>query len=145
MAMPIVAAITIITNAMTTFDFDEWATLAKTNPEAFAQRRAAVIEAVIVSAPVERQPQLRGLQWRIDMERQRCKNPMHACIHLFNKMWSSVYSERGLLNAMLMLRNPHSPAITLVGGSNTPSTPSASARETASAAILPFTRSKAVM
>lgn len=146
MAMPIAAAITIITSAMTTFDFDEWATLAKTDPEAFAQRRAAVIEAVIVSAPVERQLRLRGLQWRIDMERQRCKNPMHACIHLFNKMWSSVYSERGLLNAMLMLRNPHSPGITLVGGSNTPSKPSASARgATASAAILPFNRPKAVM
>ncbi len=145
MAMPIAAAITIITNAMITFDFDEWAALAKTDPEAFAQRRAAVIEAVIVGAPVERQPQLRGLQWRIDMERQRCKNPMHACIHLFNKMWSSVYSERGLLNAMLMLRNPHFPGITLVGGSNTPSKSSASARATASATILPFTRSKAVM
>ena len=89
---------------MNPFNFDEWATLAKTDPAAFAQRRADLIEAVIASAPLERQPQLRRLQWRIDMERQRCSNPMHACIHLFNKMWDSVYSERGLLNALLMMQ-----------------------------------------
>lgn len=120
---------------MKPFNFDEWAALAKTDPPAFAQRRAAVIEAVIANAPLERQQQLRRLQWRIDMERQRCSNPMHACIHLFNKMWDSMYGERGLLSAMLMMQN--NAKTCTVGESKQPSR--------SSAAILPFRRPKAVM
>ena len=124
---------------MKTFNFDEWATLAKTDPTAFAHRRADVIEAVIASAPLERQQQLRRLQWRIDMERQRCSNPMHACIHLFNKMWGSVYGERGLLNALLMVQNSQANA---VGAPNQTTQPSTTG---SSATILPFSRPKAVM
>ena len=124
---------------MKPFNFDEWAALAKTDPTAFAQRRAAVIEAVIASAPLERQPQLRRMQWRIDMERQRCRNPMHACIHLFNKMWDSVYGERGLLSAMLMMQKTRSGT---VGESKQFSRLSNAG---ASATILPFSRSKSVM
>lgn len=123
---------------MKPFNFDEWATLAKTDPAAFAQHRADVIEAVIASVPLERQPQLRRLQWRIDMERQRCSNPMHACIHLFNKMWDSVYSERGLLNALLMIQNPKDPAVN--AGNPVSNPPLLSPRPTASATILPFNR-----
>ena len=121
---------------MKNFNFDEWATLAKTDPTAFAQRRADVIEAVIASAPLERQQQLRRLQWRIDMERQRCSNPMHACIHLFNKMWDSMYGERGLLNALLMVQNSQANAVGTTTQSSTTGT---------SATILPFSRSKTVM
>lgn len=127
--------------AMKPFDFDEWAMLAKTDPTAFAQRRADLIEAVIANAPLERQPQLRRLQWRIDMERQRCSNPMHACIHLFNKMWDSVYSERGLLNALLMMQSSQARGVAAKGAvkQSTLSAPPASAT------ILPFSRPKAVM
>ena len=124
---------------MQPFNFDEWATLAKTDPTAFTQRRADLIEAVIASGPLERQQQLRRFQWRIDMERQRCSNPMHACIHLFNKMWDSVYSERGLLNALLMMQNTQSRTV------GKPNQTSRSAAASASATILPFSRSKVVM
>lgn len=127
--------------AMKPFDFDEWAMLAKTDPTAFAQRRADLIEAVIANAPLERQPQLRRLQWRIDMERQRCSNPMHACIHLFNKMWDSVYSERGLLNALLMMQSSQARGVAAKDAVKQ-STLSACP---ASATILPFSRPKAVM
>ena len=129
---------------MKPFDFDEWAMLAKTDPAAFAQRRADLIEAVIANAPLERQPQLRRLQWRIDMERQRCSNPMHACIHLFNKMWDSVYSERGLLNALLMMQSPQVRDVAVKDALSTKQSP-LSVRRAASATILPFSRPKAVM
>ncbi len=128
---------------MKPFNFDEWAALAKTDPAAFAQHRADVIAAEIASAPLERQPQLRRLQWRIDMERQRCSNPMHACIHLFNKMWDSVYSERGLLNALLMIQ--HTQVRNISAKDALPQQPVLSVRPAASATILPFTRPKAVM
>ncbi|MBI2779584.1 MAG: DUF3135 domain-containing protein [Gammaproteobacteria bacterium] len=85
------------------FDFDEWMTLAKTDPEAFAVRRREAIESVLASAPEERQQRLRGLQWSIDMELQKCSNPMQGCMRLFNRMWDSVYGEKGLLNALLLL------------------------------------------
>ncbi len=121
------------------FNFNEWAALAKTDPTAFTQRRAAVTEAVIASAPLEQQLQLRRLQWRIDMERQRCSNPMHACIHLFNRMWDSVYSERGLLDALLMMQTTQAHVV------GTPNQTSQSSAASASATILPFRRPKAVM
>ena len=130
---------------MKTFDFDEWAVLAKTDPVAFAQRRMDAIEAIIASAPIERQHQLRCLQWRIDMERQRCRNPMHACIHLFNKMWDSVYGERGLLSALHMMKNIQPDAVA-VGELNAGSKqPSLSSGAIASATILQFRRSKAIV
>lgn len=132
---------------MQPFDFDEWAALAKTDPEAFAQRRAAAVEDLIASAPLERQHRLRCLQWCIDMERQRCSNPMHACIHFFNKMWDSVYGERGLLNA-LMMQNTN--ARTVISGeqnalSNSGQSSSLFPRATASATILPFSRPDTLM
>ena len=119
---------------MKPFNFDECATLAKTDPTAFAQQRADTIEAVIASAPAERRQQLRRLQWRIDMERQRCSNPMHACIHLFNKMWASVYGERGLLDALMLMQNAQSRAV------GAPNQTSQSSAASASATILPFKR-----
>lgn len=85
------------------FDFDEWMTLAKADPEAFAVRRREAIESVLASAPEERQQRLRGLQWSVDMELQKCSNPMQGCMRLFNRMWDSVYGEKGLLNALLLL------------------------------------------
>ena len=81
--------------------------LAKTDPPAFAQRRAAVIEAVIANAPLERQQQLRRLQWRIDMERQRCSNPLQACIRISNMMWDMIYADRGFLWALQVMSDPH--------------------------------------
>lgn len=71
------------------FEFDEWARLAKEDPDAFERRRKAAIEAVIASAPMAEQQRLRGLQFRIDMERSRASTPLSACIRINRMMWDS--------------------------------------------------------
>jgi len=79
------------------FDFDAWMNLAKEDPDAFEAHRQQAIEEKLASAPPARQQRLRSLQWRIDMERRRYRNPQSACVHLFGMMWDSVYGDNGLL------------------------------------------------
>ena len=82
------------------FDFEEWAALAKSDPEAFEAKREQAIARFIEQASPHMQNRLRGLQWRIDMDRDRSANPLSSCMKIFNQMWSSVYGESGLLDAL---------------------------------------------
>jgi len=82
------------------FDFEEWASLAKTDPAAFEAKREEAIAQLIEGASPRMQTRLRGLQWRIDMDRRRSSNPLSSCMKIFNQMWTSVYGERGLLAAL---------------------------------------------
>lgn len=88
------------------FDFEYWKKLAKDNPELFERKRRDALEAVINSAPSRIQQRLRGLQWRVDMERQRAKNPLNSCLRIYNMMWESVYAKGGLLDSMDSLLSP---------------------------------------
>lgn len=82
------------------FDFEFWAKLATTDSQAFEEKRREVIEDFITRWSPDQQSRLRGLQWRIDMERKKHRHPLAACSHLFNKMWASVYGEGGLSDAL---------------------------------------------
>jgi hypothetical protein len=81
------------------FDFDQWKTLAETDPEAFERRRKAVIDSFIGGVKPSKRQRLRGLQWRVDMERDRSSNPMQSFLRIYTLMWDSVCGERGLLQA----------------------------------------------
>ncbi len=85
------------------FDFDEWCELAQKSPEEFEKRRREVVEEFIASSSPGMEHRLRQLQWRIDMERKRCANPMMSCMKLFDMMWDFVHAERGFLHAVSML------------------------------------------
>ena len=76
--------------AQASFDFDEWKTLAKHDPNKFEQRRRERIERVILARPDHRQRRLRGLQFRIDMERRRSKSALGACIRISRMMMEQV-------------------------------------------------------
>jgi hypothetical protein len=82
------------------FDFDDWAKLAQHDPEAFEKRRREAIDAVIAKAPLHEQQRLRGLQFRIDMERQRASNPLSACIRINKMMWDQFNTLRGSLEEL---------------------------------------------
>ncbi len=82
------------------FDFDEWSQLAKTDPAAFEARRLALIETYLHRLPPPGQRRLRGLQFRIDMERRRARTPMAACLRLSAMMWDSLLGRRGLKSAL---------------------------------------------
>jgi len=82
------------------FDFDEWSALAKSDPAAFEEKRLALIEAYLSDLPEHDQRKLRGLQFRIDMERRRARTPMAACIKLSAMMWDSLLGRHGLKAAL---------------------------------------------
>lgn len=95
----------MISDTQETFNFDEWCALAKSDPEAFETKRRAVLEQLISTSPESMQQRLRSLQWRVDMERARAKNPNSACVNIYRMMWNRVYGEDGLLDALEGLLN----------------------------------------
>jgi len=82
------------------FDFDAWKQLAENDPAAFERQRREVIEAAISEASTGMQQRLQGLQWRIDMERTQCSNPMQSFLTIYKRMWNAVYGENGLVEAL---------------------------------------------
>lgn len=83
------------------FDFERWSALAKQDPARFEELRRQEVEAFIKTAPNAAQRQrLERLQWRIDRERERVKNPLSACIRIYNMMWESVYRHQRAILAL---------------------------------------------
>lgn len=83
------------------FDFDAWANLAQSDPEAFEARRRAAIDDFIASVPAHRRRRLHGLQCRLDLERRRAKTPLGACVRFHKLMMEQV--EREFLPALRRL------------------------------------------
>jgi len=67
----------------------------KNGPERFEQERKDAIEAVITSAPEHLQKRLRGIQWRVDIERSRASNPLSSAIRLNKMMMDFAWSDKG--------------------------------------------------
>ncbi len=90
----------------TRIDFDEWANLASNDPEGFEQRRQNYIEQFFERIPISKQRRLRGLQFRIDMERKKARTPLGACIKLSSMMWDAVTGDNGLVSTVKLLVEP---------------------------------------
>lgn len=88
------------------FNFDEWLELANRDPDGFEQRRRAVIENYLGSLPPSKQRRMRGLQFRIDMERRRAHTSMGACIKLSSMMWDALLGPGGLTASIQLLTTP---------------------------------------
>lgn len=70
-------------------DFEQWAQLAKKDPQTFEQLRHRLLEAYIARSSSSHQERLRRLQWRIDRLRDQADNPMSACVQISNLMWDT--------------------------------------------------------
>ncbi len=70
---------------MDSFNFDEWAALAKTAPDEFDRQRLNVIESLISNSG-KNFHRLQGLQCSIDLERIRARTPLKACLRLSTLM-----------------------------------------------------------
>jgi hypothetical protein len=81
------------------FDFNQWAELAKSDPEAFSRQRRMFIEEYIANMGHANHPMLKGLQFRIDMERRRARPPLKMCLRLSSMMWDSFYELKSVLDA----------------------------------------------
>jgi hypothetical protein len=82
------------------YDWAHWSALAARDPEAFERERRATIDAFIAGAPREHQARLKGLQFRIDLERQRSATPLGASIRLNRLMWDSFTELRSALEKL---------------------------------------------
>jgi len=82
------------------FDFDEWVTLAREDPERFERLREEKIRDMIAAVPENMRQRMQGLQWRIDRIRQTANNPMASCLRLSSMMWDSVLGEDGLVQTI---------------------------------------------
>ena len=82
------------------FNIEEWQRLAREDPGEFERRRQEVIQSVIEQAPAEHRERLRGLQFRIDMERRRAKTPLGATVRLQAMMWERFGQLRDALQAL---------------------------------------------
>jgi len=79
-------------------EFDALMKMAKEDPEALENLRQTAVEELIQSAPLNQQRRLRGLQFQVDMERQKAKNPMDSCIRISRLMHDSFSKLRDTLN-----------------------------------------------
>lgn len=100
-------------------DFDQWSSLARSDPEAFEHCRRELVESFIQGAPPRHRQRLQRLQWRIDAERRRHSNPMGSCVHLSRMMLDAVYGRNGLADSLAALiregPEPSPPAAAKIG------------------------------
>jgi len=67
-------------------NFDELMKLALQDPNKLEALRQSWVEDMINKAPEHFQRRLRGLQFQIDMERQKASNPVSSCVRLSQMM-----------------------------------------------------------
>lgn len=70
--------------------FDELKHLADKHPEQLEQYRQDWIDQAIDSSAQNHQRRLRGMQFQIDMQRRKAKNPLGACIQVSKMMHDSL-------------------------------------------------------
>ncbi|MHA7881352.1 MAG: DUF3135 domain-containing protein [Saccharospirillum sp.] len=71
-------------------DFDDLVELASTDPERLEHLRRLLIDDLIEHAPDSQRQRLKGLQFTIDMERRRAKNPVQCCVRMSQLMYERV-------------------------------------------------------
>jgi hypothetical protein len=98
-----------IASSNPSFDFDSWAALAKTNPQAFEIKRKKTIEQAILQASPQRQPRLRCLQWQLDQIRNTSRTPLAASIRMQRMLWEKLAGDAGLLACLQGLTGPVNP------------------------------------
>lgn len=86
--------------------FDTLKALASEDPEALETLRTRLVAEVIDRAPIHQRAQLQGLQFVLDMERRRAKNPMQCCIRMSQLMHERVERLRECLKDTLYYDGP---------------------------------------
>ena len=86
------------------YAFEDWRRLHETDPEAFERRRKEALEAVIQSATARMQQRLRGVQFKVDMERARAGSDLASCLKAQSMMWDSLLRMRDALAELSTLQ-----------------------------------------
>lgn len=81
--------------------FDTLVELAAKDPDGLEQLRHDLIEDIIARAPQTQRRRLEGLQFTIDMERRRAKNPVQSCMRMTQLMYERVIDLQDTLNDLV--------------------------------------------
>ena len=82
-------------------DFDQLLLMAKSDPEAFESQRKEMCESLIDQAPEQYKRRLRGIQFQIDMAREKSPSSMASCVKISQMMHESFDKLSGALNELL--------------------------------------------
>lgn len=96
-----------------TFNVEEWMELYKKDPEAFEAKRAKAIEETIAETTGPNRHRLRGLQFQIDVIREKAKSPMGACLKITQLMWKKVGELQQAMDGTLPLPSEQPEAVIL--------------------------------
>jgi hypothetical protein len=72
---------------MTEFDFEEWSCLFKADPEAFQERKYALLNDIIAKSAKDIRPKLEHTLFRIRMSEERSKSPLQSAMNSSKLMW----------------------------------------------------------
>lgn len=81
--------------------FEELMDLALNEPDKLEKLRQTWVDETINNAPELFQRRLRGLQFQIDMEREKASNPVSACVRISKMMHD------GLANLQDVIKDSH--------------------------------------
>ena len=82
------------------FEFDEWATLHKVDPEAFEARRSTTLERLLQSVDDDSRLALEQTLFRAEMLLRRSKRQHQGAIEASNLMWESFGKLRAKANEL---------------------------------------------
>ena len=119
-------------------EFEKLAKIAKENPEKLDEIRREACEQLIQSAPKEYQRKLRGLQFKIDMERRKAKTPMAACVKISEMMHESFGELRDALNEAQSIKAPSLKTVFDGSGASTRSPESSDQKESENQTVVQF-------
>jgi len=86
--------------------FDVLMELARNNPEKLEEIRQQMSAEILADATPSVRAKLEGLNFRIDMERQRCKNPLQSCMRITALMHDSFDRMREELDILVAPQPP---------------------------------------
>jgi len=82
---------------------NDWAQLARQDPDAFEAMRTKLVNEFIKNSPAEMQQRLECVQWKIEHVRKRADNPADAFMAISGMMWESTQQlerqHKALINA----------------------------------------------
>lgn len=73
--------------------------IAKKDPGALDRIKQDAVDALIESADESQQQRLRGLQWQVNIELNRSKTPLDACIKISGMMHEKLWELRAALQS----------------------------------------------
>ena len=86
---------------MEILETDDLARLWQEDPDKAEEYHRAIIEDYILGLPEDKQERARGLQWRIDQDLRRFKDPIARMNRMCELMWSSFFDLNNALNGKL--------------------------------------------